>query len=292
VCRQLGDRDGEAWCHHLVGHRNLVVSGDAAIGPLQEGRAIFEEIDRPWEIAWSDRFIGDALGMIGRAPEGIELQLDSISRFREMGDLWSTAYGLHHVGALLLTLPDHGPVAARPYYQRCKRLADELGDPVWSAHGLLGLAKCEQLGGTGNAERLYAEVHERLLLMGDDNCLISVLGARGELRSEDGDDRQAASYYAEAIRVASKIGQAFGLTVNLDRVARLVDGRGRRSEARRLVAAVDSALASGAVWYPDSYVAAHRELMGSLSVDADAGEGLEGAVLLALEMAEEITSID
>ena len=171
ICKRVGDRYGEAWCHHLLGHAAAFQLGGEGLEQLRLSRRLFAEADCAWEVAWSDRFIGGALCEIGQGDAGSELLLGSVSSFREMGDLWQTAYGLFVTGATFLALPDWGPEAARPYLQRCQRLADEIGDRVWAAHAVSRLAVAANLAGFADPEPLFLDAMERHRLIGDDACL-------------------------------------------------------------------------------------------------------------------------
>jgi predicted ATPase len=290
VCRQIGDRVGEAWCLHLIGHSRGFHPDPEALAPLQESRAIFDELDQPWEVAWSDRYIGDSLIYHERIQQAVDLQLTSISTFRELGDQWSTAYGMHNAANLFLLLPDYGPTAARPYYERCLRLAEGIGDPVWTAHGLLGLALCDQMAGVGDPEPMFVEAQDRLRLIGDDNCLCTAVGYVGELRYEDGDDPAAAAVLAEALRIGGRIGKIAAQAINLDRLGRVAQRRGERRDAQRLVGAVEAALAGNQIQLPVHYLRSHQDLMVSLAPPTTPDDDLEAVVAYALELAERIAA--
>jgi len=290
VCRRIGDREGEAWCLHLIGHSRGFDADPEALAPLQESRAIFDDLNRPWEVAWSDRYIGDALLDHKQAEEAVNLQLTSISAFRELGDQWSTAYGMHNAANLLLQLPEYGPSAARPYYERCLRLAEEIGDPVWTAHGVLGLGLCDRMAGVGDPEPMFTEAQDRLRLIGDDNCLCTAVGYLGELRHERGDDPGAATALADALRIGSRIGKTAALAINLDRLGRVAQRRGEARDAQRLVGAVEAALVGDHVRLPPHYLSTHQSLVKSLALEPATDEDLEAVVVYALELAERIAA--
>ena len=285
-CRSEGDEYGEAWCLHLIGHSGFWTGGEP-LDMLVEARAIFERLDRPWELAWSDRYIGDALGEAGNGKEAVELQLLSISAFREMGDQWSTAYGLHNIAGGLLTLEGYGPEKAKPYFERCLRLSEDIGDPVWAAHAINGLAHCANLMDEGDPESLYKEAQDRLRLIGDDNCLSTALGFIGDLRRREGDWAGAGSHYAEALRIRHRMGNKVGTAINLDRLALLGAETGHEHEAGLIAGAVDSAVTAGEVDLVWVYRDIHAEVMKQVRIE-ESVENLTEAIPFALELAEAI----
>jgi tetratricopeptide (TPR) repeat protein len=301
-CRAAGDRFGEAWCLHLMGHADLRLPGERVTPEqrmrlLVDTREMFDELDRPWEVAWSDRYIGDALAVDGKVREGVEQQIRSISAFREMGDSWSTAYGLHNVANAMLVLasPDYGPETARSYFQRCLRISENLGDQVRTAHALRGLATCSYLLGSEDAEALFGDAEERLRLIGDESCLSAAVGFLGDLRRKAGDWSTAGAYYGEALRLRHKLASKMGMAQNLDRLALLALDTGQEDLAGRLAASADRAVANWGDVYPSYYREKHAEVMARVGIDdpgtdLESGADLEDVVPLALELAEAISA--
>jgi predicted ATPase/DNA-binding SARP family transcriptional activator len=291
-CRELGDRFGEAWCLHLIGHAALYQSGERysaeeRLRALVDARDIFEEMDRPWEMAWSHRYIGDALILEGKTKAGIELQLESISAFREMGDRWSTAFGLHNVANMMLRDADYGPEKARSYWQRCLRISEDLGDPVWTAHAINGLAVCSFLMGETTAEPQFKEAEDRLRLIGDDNCLSSALGFLGDLHRRKGDWSTSVGYYADSLRLRQRLASRPGITYSLDRLALLAVDTGHETEAGRLAAATHRVVETWGEEYPGYYRDMHAELVDRIEPD-DRDEDIENVIPYALELAAAI----
>ena len=173
---------------------------DTAKTQLAEARRLFEDLDAAWEVAWSDRYLGDAFGVLGDSRHAVELQLTSISAFRELGDAWSTAYGLYNVAGLMLHLPEYGPVAARPYLMRCLRICRDIGDSVWEAHALRTLAEAAYLTGDPEALGMLRQAIDRFRLLGDDTCLSTSLGLVGDLEANDGRWGEAADASSAALR--------------------------------------------------------------------------------------------
>jgi hypothetical protein len=197
---------------------------------------------------------------------------------------------MHNAANLLLQLPEYGPTAARPYYERCLRLAEEISDPVWTAHGVLGLGLCDRMAGVGDPEPMFMEAQDRLRLIGDDNCLCTAVGYLGELRHERGDDPGAATALADALRIGSRIGKTAALAINLDRLGRVAQRRGEARDAQRLVGAVEAALAGDQVRLPLHYLSAHQRLVESLAPEPATDEDLKVVIAYALELAERIAA--
>ncbi|MEZ5175258.1 MAG: BTAD domain-containing putative transcriptional regulator [Acidimicrobiia bacterium] len=288
VCRAEGDRYYEAWCVHLRGHAHIYDEAGDPRRPIETAREIFVELDRPWEVAWSDRYLGDAFGLAGMSDDAIEVQLLSISAFREMGDLWSTAYGLHNLANFFLVNNAYGPSVARPYFERCMRIAQDIGDPVWHAHGLNGLAHCDFQEEAGDPTTRYLEAADRLRRIGDDACLASAVGFLGDLSERSGEIGPAAGWYAEAIRIAERLSRWSHIGANFDRLARLAHVTNRSAQARRLVAAVDGGLGRGEMRFTDWYAATHREVARSVGIEGPTTEPIADLIPFALELAETI----
>jgi len=288
-CRESGDREGVAWCLHLIAHSRLDNPSAETLLMLDRSHHIFEDLGREWEIAWSNRYRGDAL--IGTdLDQAIELQLRSICAFRELGDLWSTAFGLHNLANLYLASLGR-PAQARPYYERCLRLATEINDPVWTAHGLMGVGLCATLSGEPEAGPLLEDARERLRLIGDDNCLISAVGWLGTVRERE-NSSGAASCYAEAARVSRKIHHQSGMAMSLDRIARLAYRSGRTAPATRLIAAVQATVVG--IPLAPYYLAEHQALVEEIGEGElpAGGEPLEDLMPYALELAAELAGED
>jgi hypothetical protein len=199
---------------------------------------------------------------------------------------------MHNAANLLLHLPDHGPAAARPYYERCLRLAEDIGDPVWTAHGLLGLALCDHRASIGDPEPMFREAQDRLRLIGDDNCLSTAVGTLGELRHEAGDAPDAAALLAEALRISSRIGKTVALAINLDRLGRVAQRCGETSAAQRIVGGVEAARLTRQVRFSPQDLDTHEDLMASLDPDVPAADDLGPVVAYALELADRIAADD
>lgn len=289
TCRSNGDRYGEAWCLHLIGHSlGFGSSPEGAIGPLTESRDIFAGLGCGWEVAWSNRFIGNSECDLGEMDEGFRLLLGSVSAFREMGDLWQTAYGLFGIGANLLVYREDGPTAARPYLLRCLRLSEQIGDRVWSAHAMSRLGLASLRAGDEDAETLLREAAERHRLIGDDACVASTFGYLGDLLENAGDESQAAGFFAYSIRAAQRIDATRSIAASFDRIARLAIKRGRIDEARRIVGAVQSAVDDGSLAHHPIYDPLHKEVVELLDVEPATGESIESMIPIALETAESI----
>lgn len=288
TCRSAGDRYGEAWCLHLMGHELAFTSPDDSLQPLTAAREIFEGLGCEWEVAWSDRYIGSSLCEMGRVDEGAEILLRSISDFREMGDLSQTAYSLFSLGGTLVMLDEYGPEAARPYLLRCLRLSEQIGDRVWGAHATSRLAIASHRSGLDDAHALLIEGAERHRLIGDDACLASSFGYLAEIEEQTGDDAAAAGYLAEAIRIGMRISATAGVAINFDRLARLGMRTGRHDEALRLVQAVQTAVDSGDLSMHPILAAKHNEMVALMETPIKPRGSIADTVPLALELAESI----
>lgn len=288
TCRSTGNRYGEAWCLHLIGHAIAFASPEGSLQPLTEARQIFEELSCEWEVAWSDRYIGSALCEIGRVDEGSEVLLRSISDFREMGDLSQTAYSLFSLGGTLVLLDDYGPEVARPYLLRCLRLSEQIGDRVWAAHATSRLAIASHLSGVDDAHSRFIEAAERHRVIGDDACLASTFGYLAEIEEQRGEEASAAGYLAEAIRIGMRISATAGVAINFDRLAALGIRMGRAGVALRLLQAVQQSLDSGELSMHPILAAKHEELVALMGVPIEPQGSIANLVPLALELAESI----
>lgn len=291
VTRRIGDRLGEAWCLHLMGHTTILQPGDVAMSRLVAAREIFEELDAPWEQAWSDRYIGDRLAIDGHGKRGVELQLSSISTFRELGDLWSTAYGLYNLGGLMQDLPGYGPDHARPYLLRSLRISEDIGDPVWAAHAIRSLGISAVMTGSDEARGLLEDAVERFRLIGDETCLSTSLGYLADLARHDERWAAAAGLIADALRIRRRLESEHGIAANLVRLGLLAFRTAHTDEAVRFATAADTVASGWDDRIPMVHRTQHRELMGAVAdllPTAPEEESVESVLPLALELAEMI----
>jgi predicted ATPase/class 3 adenylate cyclase len=238
ACRRAGDRLGEAWTLHYLGHSAGWTDGMDAIDLMRQGLEIFEALDEPWAVGWSWRYIGQQLA----GDENLELQKRALDRFRELGDRWCAAYSLYLIGATYLA--DERYAEAVEAEQEALDIATELGDVIWRAHALgrLGLAAHYQ-GDPRRAERLLGEGMELHRRIGDENCTAVLSGYLGLVRISEARWDEAVATLAESLRLWRKLDNGPAIAAYLGRFAAALAGRG---EAR------DAAVIYGATLSPDT----------------------------------------
>lgn len=294
ACHRLGDRRGEAWCLHFValGGLQLGLHDKERSGHrLREAHAIFEELGDAWALAWSMRYLGDLAAEEGDMEGGVDLYLRSIAGFTDLGDRWSSAHSLDNLAKMLLYYENlDGLDRARGYFRRSLREAQEIDDPVWTAHGVLGVAWGTHLAAEPGAIPLLVDAAERLKLVGDENCLSNARAYLGEELERAGDTAGAAASLAEALRLACKLGQTTKVAVNLDRIANIAFAHGETEQARRLLGAVERALGDGSISLPRLYLDDHRALVELAGMTAGDKTNLQDLVPYGLNLAEQLAA--
>lgn len=231
-CRRGEDRLGEAWALHYQGHAVGWVGNQDAVDLMRQGLEIFLELDESWAVAWSWRYIGQALSF----DEGIEFQKKALDRFAYLGDRWSIAYSLYLIGvAYLGALNFEDAVEA---LEESIAIASEMGDVIWKAHstGRLGAATF-YLGDKKRAKRLLDEgidLHRRI---GDDNCTGVLLGYQGLVAANEHRWDEAVTATSESLRIWEKLGNRIAFAGHLSRLAAALAGRGEVHQAAILFGA-------------------------------------------------------
>jgi len=294
-CRRRGDRVGETWCLHFVGLGGLQLGThrlvDGEQHPLQTAHRMFTELGDPWAVAWSERYLGDLLADAGDVDGGVDHYLRSVAGFSDLGDRWSVAHSLDNLAKLLAYFGTPSDFErARGYFRRALREAQTIGDPVWTAHGMLGVAWGDHVAGNTGAVPMLADACERLRLIGDENCLSNASAWLGEALAASGAVGDAAALLEEAIVLACKLGHPLKIAINLDRAARLAMHHGDTRDAARLVAAVERALDAGTVNLLRRYADEHQTLVTEVGWLPDDPLDLDAAVPLALDVVRRLSA--
>ncbi len=122
-CRRSGDREGEAWCLHLIAHSRLHAPMPETLEILELSHRIFEELGLDWSIAWSNRYRPHRFGRRSgrRAAARVDLRfpgagrplVDGLRSPQPGGALPGGTRPTRAGPALFRTMPSPGQPAAR-----------------------------------------------------------------------------------------------------------------------------------------------------------------------------------
>lgn len=201
-----GHQDGQRTVLNAMGYLA------SSVGDHGRAVAIFTELsrrqerdDERWAVATSNLAV--ALVRKGERSRGVDLLLDVAREAAEHGWAEREQWALSNVSGLLCEegRADHGRQAA----ERALRLATEAGDEVGRAYALANLAVTQDAGGDGaRAVATALEALEAARTLEAPDLEASVLNHLGEFAHTGGDHRQAHEWYAEALAVAERIGEA------------------------------------------------------------------------------------
>jgi tetratricopeptide (TPR) repeat protein len=255
ICRRAGDRLGEAWTLHNLGHSAGWAGGADAADLMQQALDIFEALDEPWAVAWSWRYLGQQAS----GERGLELEQRALDRFLELGDRWSAAFSLYLIGSSYLGAEMYDEAVNAE--KEALEIASELGDVIWSAHaiGRLGIAAF-YLGDAREAARLIREGIELHRRIGDENCTAALLGYLGLVHGSEDRWGEAVSTSAESLRLWRRLGNQPAIAAYLGRLAAALAGYGDTRNAAVLFGATISPDAPG-LYLEESPYAAERKAL-------------------------------
>ncbi len=213
---------------------------DAAKASLRDCYDAAADRDDSWSAAFAARYYG---AECEEETEAVPLFEESFDRFTAVGDRWNAAFSMYYLSGWYLGfgLFERGSVAAA----RARDLAGEIGDLVWHAHASRNLGLAAYLAGDHEeAKRHMSEALERLRLMGDDACTITLNGHLASVELAIGTPAIAVGHVTEAMRAAKRLGETVGGAVGLLRAARVAVAVGKMDEAVRLAAAAKRFLES------------------------------------------------
>lgn len=225
-----GDLEGAARVGLLqaVGASNA--GAEEARSLLQASYARFLALDDSWSAAFVARYLG---AEAEDEADAVRLQEESFERFAVLGDRWNAAFSMYYlsgwyIGAGYFT---EGTAAA----QKARGLAAEIGDVVWHAHATRNLGLAAYLtGDRQRAKEFMEEALDRLKLMGDDSCTITLNNYLASIDVADGETDAAVAHVAEAMRAAVRLAPTISGSIGLWHAARVAVALGDVDHAVRL----------------------------------------------------------
>jgi tetratricopeptide (TPR) repeat protein len=232
--RFLADLDAE---------RSLRMAGAVAWffaekGPIVEGRRYLESAlaleNGPAGIRTKAlSSLAQTLSMMGDLAEAEATGEESVAQYRELGDAWQIAAGVHNLGYIAAERGEWE--TARPLFEESARLFREAGDEdyaLWCTRSL-GWTYHD----TGDFERARA-IHEANLVrareVGNVGVEATTLGVLGGILLDEGRANEAFPYIEQAYRMHAEMGESFEVAVDLWRFAKALAGVGRTEEAAEL----------------------------------------------------------
>ena len=236
ICRRNGDDHGVAWCLHLLGHAAMYRQGQEhqARELLQAGMDAFEALDDAWGYAWSLRYVASTME---EDPErAIGLQQEATQRFREIGDLWSTAFSLYGLGTQFASYDRLSE--ARAAFRDGRDLCRVLDDRVMAAHNQRGLGLVSLIEGDLDvAMDQFSDARTVLQRAGDENCHAVCSEYLGAIQLRQGDAEAARRELGLSLAGYRSIGREDGISHVLAWLAAVDLAQGEMQRAAVLMGA-------------------------------------------------------
>ncbi len=186
-----------------------------------------------WSAAFAARYYG---AECGDETEAVPLLEESFDRFTALGDRWNAAFSMYFLSGWYLAFgsTEEGSAAAG----KAQDLAGEIGDLVWHAHATRNLGLAAYLAGDHEEARAHmTEALDRLRLMGDDACTLTLNSHLASVAVALDATSDAVGHVAEAMRAARRLGETVSGGVGLFRAARVAAAVGDEDHAAQLAAA-------------------------------------------------------
>ena len=198
----------------------------------------FVSLGDSWSAAFAARYLAEE---VGSETEAVPLLEESYERFTALGDRWNAAFSMYYLSGILLA---YGRIAEGiDVAWNARDIAEEIGDVVWHAHATrnLGIA-ARQTGDHEGAREYMKAALDRLQLMGDDACTISLNGHLACVEVALGDTTAAVRHVTEAMRAASHLGSTINSGIALWRVVPVLTAFDDAEQAVRVAVAASAPL--------------------------------------------------
>jgi len=261
ICRDEDYQEGIAWCLNLLGQVGTwgEMEPELAETHLQESIEVFTRIEDLWGVAWSTRYLGQVMEVMGDKDKSIALQIDALEGFSKLEDNWNCAHSLYLLGGSYFLYGKYEE--ARESYQASLERCEQVEDKVMAAHAVRGLALIalhfEELD---MAEKLFAEALEALQKIGDENCAARVLQGQGELFRIQGDYARSADALGQSLMRFVTLGNEAPICTVLEKFALLAGDMGDYQQATQLIAFVEKKIGDLITSYP-AYNEEYQELV-------------------------------
>lgn len=201
--RSRGDRSCEAWGQVGLAWRAIQEGVPAVpVTRYEEAIRLFHADGNRRGEAWAENGLGNALAREGTLARAADAYRRAGALAREAGYSLVEVMAMTNLGNVALNLGDPGLAASS--YERAIGLQLRGGVPREGTVPLINLAFCRrQLGSIDEAESCLAIADE--CARGYPELEGMVLGARAELRSDQGRHRGAASFYRKAYRIGDAL---------------------------------------------------------------------------------------
>jgi predicted ATPase/DNA-binding SARP family transcriptional activator len=205
---------------------------------LEESYEKFLEVEDSWSVAFIARYLGSE---IEDENQSVLLLEESCERFAALGDGWNGAFSLYFLSSWYESKSRFSEADDAAW--KARNLSAEIGDIVWHAHATRNLGLSAYM--TGDYERakeFMEEALDRLRLMGDDACSITLNSHLAFVDIADSDTGAAVSHMVETMRAAIRLGATLHCSLALWRAAKLAVALGDVEHAVRLATVADGYL--------------------------------------------------
>jgi predicted ATPase/DNA-binding SARP family transcriptional activator len=298
VCREAGDIEGLAWCLNLLGQGWTWNREDyQTAGPLlTKSIDLFRSLENDWGVAWSLRYSGQVIELLGDYERGKAIQEESLLSFEKIGDSWNSAHSLYLLGVSAYGNNDFN--VAKTAYEGCLVKCELVEDKVMKAHALGGLAQLALVKDElKKAEMLFHNAIEAFQKIGDENCAAVAKRDLAEVKLRQGDFGQSAHLLSESLRSYESLASADRKVLVIERFASLAVAMGLGERAARLLAVSKSHFGEGDSQLPpvcrdqhSKLVVSTRKILGDEAYEKFFAEGAEMSLQEAIDYALEGTT--
>ena len=230
IFEQHDDQEGAARVALLQAVGAANESADNGHALLEEAYKRFLEIDDSWSAAFIARYLGTETD---EEDQSVPLLEESYQRFTALGDRWNAAFTMYFLSSWYESLGRFSEANNAAW--KARDLSTEIGDVVWHAHATRNLGLAAYLTGNHEKAKEYLEeALDRLRLMGDDACSMTLNSHLAFVAVAADDHAAAIGHMAETVRAAIRLGSTSHGALALWRAAKLAVALGDVEHGVRL----------------------------------------------------------
>ncbi|MGH2346430.1 MAG: ATP-binding protein, partial [Chloroflexota bacterium] len=234
----------EPWARALWGAGRMAhLLGDEvrAAKLLMESVARWREIGNHRGLAYALTDLGQVAFFRGDLAAARIYTDESVARFHSCADRWGLALALQHLGRVALAEDDDEGAAS--LYREVLAIYDDLDDAWGRGMPMLGLGRVALARGNSAEARRYLEDGLTIFqFTGERRMSAMALSRLGQLARKEGDYLRAAACYQQSIVLRHELGQFMSIGLSLTALAALANLRGEAERAARLGGAAEALL--------------------------------------------------
>jgi predicted ATPase/class 3 adenylate cyclase len=183
--------------------------------------------------------LAQTLSMMGDLAEAKVAGEASLAQYRELGDAWQIAVGVHNLGYIAAESRDWE--TARTLFQESVRLFREAGDEDYALWCTRSVGwTYHDTGDFARAREIHEANLRRAREVGNAGVEATTLGVLGGILLDEGRAEEAFPYIEQGYRMHAEIGDAQEVAVDILRFAKALAGVGRVEEAAELASLAEA----------------------------------------------------